>query len=186
MVAGTAFSHDHGSTWEDGDGHPMSQADGGTNRPSISSTADGTPIYAQYRRGSAPSLPASNFGGAFSATGSDSTHGGPGPTSAGAGPPFIRSTSHGPNPPSAFVAGGGGGRPGTPTGTDTSVRTPGTSAPRPSGKTPMPTLRPVNIIQHDDAGQVPVPVASANTEEEVVELPPSYQDVRRSSGEAAR
>jgi hypothetical protein len=44
-------------------------------------------------------------------------------------------------------------------------------------------LRPLNIIQHEDGGLVPnTPAAPAA--EEVVELPPSYNDVRQAAGNA--
>jgi hypothetical protein len=44
-----------------------------------------------------------------------------------------------------------------------------------SRKSPMPpSLRPVNIIQHDDAGTV-----ADDNEAETVELPPAYTNIRR-------
>ncbi|EGN92853.1 hypothetical protein SERLA73DRAFT_98611 [Serpula lacrymans var. lacrymans S7.3] len=46
-----------------------------------------------------------------------------------------------------------------------------------SRKTAMPQLRPVNIIQHDDAGS---PVDEAD-EPETVELPPAYTNIRRNN-----
>lgn len=173
--AGAALSdggHHQGTT----EGRPMSQTEAGA-RASVSSlgtNTTGTPIYAQYRRGSAPSLPPLNFG-------SESGHGGT--TDGGHGmPPFNRnSSSQGrQHPPSAFP---GAPRPETPTTLDgTSVRTPGQRNSLKGGM-PPPALRPVNIIQHDDAGEVPVPgTSSGGAGEEIVELPPSYQEVRKNSG----
>jgi hypothetical protein len=44
-------------------------------------------------------------------------------------------------------------------------------------------LRPLNVIQHEDGGLMPnTPAAPAD--EEVVELPPSYNDVRQAAGNA--
>jgi len=44
-------------------------------------------------------------------------------------------------------------------------------------------LRPLNIVEHEDAGGVlDVPVHPG--EEEVIELPPSYNAVRQAAGEA--
>lgn len=39
-------------------------------------------------------------------------------------------------------------------------------------------LRAVNVIQHQDAGGMP----AVNEPEEVIELPPSYNEVRRADG----
>lgn len=44
------------------------------------------------------------------------------------------------------------------------------------------TLRPVNIVQHEDAGSLATGGPTVTQTDEVVELPPSYQDVRRNSG----
>ncbi|KAG8829478.1 hypothetical protein FRC18_009297 [Serendipita sp. 400] len=41
-------------------------------------------------------------------------------------------------------------------------------------------LRPMNLVQHEDAGAVPTTTTSNG--EEVVELPPSYNDVKRAEG----
>jgi hypothetical protein len=46
-----------------------------------------------------------------------------------------------------------------------------------------PRLRPFNVIQHEDAGGVPA-TEETPVEPEVVELPPSYNDVRRGAGGA--
>jgi len=43
-------------------------------------------------------------------------------------------------------------------------------------------LRPVNVVQHADGGAVPV-TSPPPAEDEVVELPPSYNDVRRADGQ---
>lgn len=151
----------------------MSQTNDG--RPSISGSlggqTDGTtaPIWSQYRRGSAPSLPALNFGSEDGHQ-SVSTHLNQAPS------------SRGNVPPSAYP----GARPETPSATETSVRTPGTALRRDSKQGGMmPTLRPVNIVQHDDAGAIPVPGGSGGSavaDEEILELPPTYQEVRRNSG----
>lgn len=160
-------------------GRPMSQTEVGGARTSVSSlttNTTGVPItHAQFRRGSAPSLPPLNFG---SENGHATTDGGHGVTTAGA---FNRTSSHGPHPPSAFQQ-QGGGRPETPTTLDgTSVRTPGARNSLKGGM-PPPTLRPVNIIQHDDAGQLDMPIPGGSTSPEVVELPPSYAEVGQKSG----
>lgn len=62
-------------------------------------------------------------------------------------------------------------RPGTP---DSAMRS-GTSNTR---KSPAPTLRPVNIVQHEDAGP---PEPSGQEESETIELPPAYTNLRRAS-----
>ena len=62
-------------------------------------------------------------------------------------------------------------RPGTPQTATTSAA--GTSFSR---KGPAPVLRPVNIIQHEDAG---TPIEPDETEAETVELPPAYTHIRR-------
>jgi hypothetical protein len=76
-----------------------------------------------------------------------------------------------------------GGRPQTPSGL--SVTNPdeggpvaGGSAMGESRKEPLPRMRPVNFVQHQDAGAVePTTIEEA----ELIELPPSYADVRRGS-----
>lgn len=46
-----------------------------------------------------------------------------------------------------------------------------------SRKSPLPpSLRPVNVIQHEDAGPS---VPADNTEQETVELPPAYTNIRK-------
>ena len=48
-----------------------------------------------------------------------------------------------------------------------------------SRKSPMPpSLRPVNIIQHEDAGSS---LPADNTEPETVELPPAYTNIRKTA-----
>ncbi|KAF8531129.1 hypothetical protein JB92DRAFT_2853649 [Gautieria morchelliformis] len=54
---------------------------------------------------------------------------------------------------------------------------PGSSRKSPMG---MPPLRPVNFVQHEDGGELPEASGSGQADEpETVELPPSYQSVRR-------
>ena len=68
-----------------------------------------------------------------------------------------------------MLAVGGGGR-------NTSYG-PASSRKSPSG---LPTLRPVNFLQHEDAGELPEASGSGQADEpETVELPPSYNSVRR-------
>ncbi|KAG8920379.1 hypothetical protein FRC02_000947 [Tulasnella sp. 418] len=144
------------------------------------SEANSAPIYAQYssKRGSAPSLPPLRLSADELGTESGyatSTH--QALKSIGAG------GHRGSNqfPPSAFRNAGERGRPQTPTTSeDTSLNTPhtpGTNRASKQGLPPPGTLRPVNIIQHEDGGEVP----TAGPAEEVVELPPSYNDVSRNS-----
>ncbi|GBE88599.1 hypothetical protein BKA93DRAFT_819466 [Sparassis latifolia] len=58
--------------------------------------------------------------------------------------------------------------------------TPSASATTNTRKTPHPpTLRPVNIIQHDDAGPPPPPGEQHAEEPETIELPPAYTNIRR-------
>lgn len=178
-VAGASAAGDHIS-----DGRPMSQTDT-AGRLSFSShaptDATGTPIFTQFsRRGSAPSLPPLAFGGA--GTISDTGHGDV--KSSAQGPAHMRNSS-GPFPPSSFNP-PAAARPETPTTTDgTSLRTPMTAAQRASEKMGLPppgTLRPVNIVQHEDAGVLASGGPSTTQNDEILELPPSYQDVRRNSG----
>jgi hypothetical protein len=68
----------------------------------------------------------------------------------------------------SLLSEGGVLRPGTPAGmTDITTS---------SRKTAMPRLRPVNIVQHEDAG--PSAAAPAADEPETVELPPAYTNIR--------
>lgn len=54
---------------------------------------------------------------------------------------------------------------------------PGSSRKSPAGP---PQLRPVNFVQHEDAGEIPEPSGSAQHDEpETIELPPSYTNIRR-------
>lgn len=177
-VSGVAAADDHIS-----DGRPMSQTDT-AGRLSFSShaptDATGTPIFAQFsRRGSAPSLPPLSFGGAGAI--SETGHGDV--KSSAQAPGHLRNSS-GPFPPSSFNP-PAAARPETPTTTDgTSVRTPMTAVQRASEKLGVPppgTLRPVNIVQHEDAGVVATGGPSTTQNEEILELPPSYQDARRNS-----
>jgi hypothetical protein len=57
----------------------------------------------------------------------------------------------------------------------------GKSGPGPSQKSPegMPQLRPVNIVMHEDAGGLPEASESQEGETETIELPPSYNSVRK-------
>ncbi|KAG9016243.1 hypothetical protein FRB90_003635 [Tulasnella sp. 427] len=183
-VAGAAAAGRHG---HDNDNRPMSQTDT-AGRASLSShaptDATGTPIYASYRRGSAPSLPPLTFAGPGAL--SDSVHGDTMSSAHGhQSPGHMRSNSYGPFPPSSFNP-PAGARPETPTTTDgTSLRTPMTTAQKQSEKLGVPppgALRPVNIVQHEDAGMLASGGPSNRQTEEVVELPPSYQEVRRNSG----
>jgi len=49
-----------------------------------------------------------------------------------------------------------------------------------SRKSPLPpSLRPVNVVQHEDAGPS---VPADNTEPETVELPPAYTNIRKTPG----
>ncbi|KAG2128713.1 hypothetical protein DEU56DRAFT_957191, partial [Suillus clintonianus] len=54
----------------------------------------------------------------------------------------------------------------------------GSTIPSSSRKSPMPRLRPVNIIQHDDAGAAD---EQAEGEPDTVELPPAYTHIRKTS-----
>jgi len=57
------------------------------------------------------------------------------------------------------------------------VASPDGTSPGLSRKSPMPSpLRPVNVIQHDDAGPSLPP---DNAEPETVELPPAYMNIRK-------
>ena len=75
-----------------------------------------------------------------------------------------------------LLAGGSGG--GGTTGQSTSYG-PGSARKSPGG---MPQLRPVNFVMHEDAGGLPEAGGSGQTDEnenETIELPPSYNSVRR-------
>ncbi|KAG8907630.1 hypothetical protein FRB99_003092 [Tulasnella sp. 403] len=143
----------HGPLSEPGSSSP---ADNANNRPSLSNTTNisDMPIYTRFR--SAPSIPPLDFG---SETGNDADVLG------------VESIFTGSDFRHGVAA---GGRPHTPT-TDTSLRTPGTSGQR-ANKSGVSRLRPVNIIQHDDAGGLSVPAG-------VAEEPPSYEDVHGSSSD---
>jgi hypothetical protein len=80
----------------------------------------------------------------------------------------VESSSRG--PPSAWGYGVGGARPGTPDQGSTSQGT------RKSAAGPGP-LRPVNIIQHEDARRVDAPLKEDAAE--TIELPPAYTNIRR-------
>lgn len=130
------------------------------------------------RRSSAPSIPPFNFG----RPSSDNSHGADtvlSSSQATTQPPFTRTSSGA--PPSAFLNSSQGGRPTTPTSTSGARRSAG------AGKGGAPgAMRPVNVVVHDDGGAIPQPVpgegsTSPGGAEEVVELPPSYADVRRNS-----
>ena len=77
-------------------------------------------------------------------------------------------------------------RPGTPglipagevSTTASSSRLPGRK-----GGMPPPVLRPVNIIQHDDAGSA-MATEDADNEPETVELPPAYTNIKRDASSA--
>ncbi|OSD01457.1 hypothetical protein PYCCODRAFT_517221 [Trametes coccinea BRFM310] len=67
------------------------------------------------------------------------------------------------------------------------LRPPASSAPSSSTrKSPAPpTFRPVNIIQHDDAGPSEPPPPPPEEEPETIELPPAYTNIRREPPAAA-
>ncbi|KAG8851398.1 hypothetical protein FRB96_009235 [Tulasnella sp. 330] len=138
------------------------------------------PLSASSRRdrvSSAPSLPPLNFGSGISSNGRPSTD----LSQTEVSQPTATRTSSG-VPPSAFFNASNNMRPTTPTTTSDARRSGGAGK---GGAAPR-TMRPVNVIVHDDGGAAQQPEGSSSSPNgEVVELPPSYSDVRRNSSPPA-
>ncbi|KAG8993388.1 hypothetical protein FRB94_013983 [Tulasnella sp. JGI-2019a] len=168
-----ASSRHNGNGSGDGDMSEMGA------RPSISSATgtDATRLAPPFsvssgrnRVSSVPTLPPLNFGGRPSSDMSYIDE---------SSQPTATHTSSG-APPSAFF--NTMPRPTTPTTTSDARR----SGAGGKGGTAPRTMRPVNFVVHDDAGAAqPLAGPSSLATEEVVELPPSYTDVRWNSDATA-